>query len=152
MRIIENTVEIDASVDAVWRELNKTEAYGDWNPFITRLEGDFQVGSRLIVTIRPGRRQMTFRPTVVSVESNRTVQWLGRVGVAGIFDGRHGFHLEPLANGRTRFTQRETFSGILVGVLGRVLADTEAGFAIMNEALRVRVERNTWTGGIAPPS
>ncbi|MCU1637944.1 MAG: Polyketide cyclase/dehydrase [Microbacteriaceae bacterium] len=140
MRIIEHTVEIEAPPEKVWLEFSRTDDYGEWNPFIPQLSGAFHVGSRLSVTIRPGERQMTFRPTVVSVERNRTVQWLGRLGVPGIFDGRHEFHLEPLSSGGTRFTQRESFSGLLVGALGSVLADTELGFAAMNEALRSRVE------------
>lgn len=143
MRIIEHTTEIQAAPESVWLELNETDSYDEWNPFITQLTGVFQVGSRLSVTIRPGKRQMTFRPTVISVERNRTVQWLGRTGLPGIFDGRHEFHLEPLNSGGTRFPQRETFSGLLVGALGRVLADTEAGFVAMNEALRDRVEHHT---------
>lgn len=150
MKTIENTVDIAAPLEDVWLELNTTEAYGEWNPFIPHLEGAFEVGSRLTVTIRPGKRQMTFRPTVVSVERNRTLQWLGRMGVPGIFDGRHEFHLEPLSSGRTRFTQRETFSGILVVVLRSVLADTEAGFAAMNEALRARVEQKMKAAGMLP--
>jgi hypothetical protein len=143
MRIIEHTTEIQAAPESVWLELNETDSYDEWNPFITQLTGVFQVGSRLSVTIRPGKRQMTFRPTVISVERNRTVQWLGRMGLPGIFDGRHEFHLEPLNSGGTRFTQRETFSGLLVGALGSVLADTEAGFVAMNEAFRDRVEHKT---------
>jgi hypothetical protein len=143
MRIIERTTEIQAAPELVWLELNKTDSYDEWNPFITQLTGVFQVGSRLSVTIRAGKRQMTFRPTVISVERNRTVQWLGRMGLPGIFDGRHEFHLEPLISGGTRFTQRESFSGLLVGPLSSVLADTEAGFVAMNEALRDRVEHKT---------
>lgn len=143
MRIIEHTTEIQGAPELVWLELNKTDSYDEWNPFITQLTGVFQVGSRLSVTIRAGKRQMTFRPTVISVERNRTVQWLGRMGLPGIFDGRHEYHLEPLRSGGTRFTQREPFSGLLVGPLGSVIADTEAGFVAMNEALRDRVEQKT---------
>lgn len=150
MRSIENTVIIEAPIEAVWLELTKTEGYDEWNPFITHLEGDFLVGNRLTTTIRAGKRQMTFRPTVVSMEPNRTVQWRGRMFAPGIFDGRHEFHLEPLSSGRTRFTQCETFSGILVGALRGVLTDTEAGFVAMNEALRARVEDKTRVGGILP--
>jgi hypothetical protein len=152
MKIIENTVAIQAPVEAVWLELNRTGTYGEWNPFITRLDGAFELGSRLTVTICPGKRRMTFRPTVVAVERNRTVQWLGRMGLPGIFDGRHEYHLEPHGTGATRFTQRESFSGILVGALGNVLADTEAGFAAMNEALRARVEFDVETSRTRPPA
>lgn len=147
MKIITVTTRIAAPPELVWQELMKTDAYSEWNPFIPQLTGKFEVGSRLSVTLRPGHRQMTFRPTVVAVKRNRSVQWLGRLGFPGIFDGRHAFHLEPLGTGGTLFTQRESFQGILVGLLGSVLADTEVGFAAMNEALRVRVELAAKSGG-----
>jgi len=140
MRIIESTVDIAAPPEAVWLELAATDAYGEWNPFIPQLTGAFQVGSRLTVTVCAGERRMTFRPTVIAVERNRTVQWLGRVGLPGVFDGRHEFHLEPLSSGGTHVTQRETFGGILVRPLHAVVTDTQAGFTAMNEALRARVE------------
>jgi hypothetical protein len=150
MRIIEVTTRIAAPPELVWQELVETDAYGEWNPFIPQLTGTFEVGSRLSVTIRPGNREMTFRPIVVAAERNRTVQWLGRMGIPGIFDGRHEFHLEPLGAGGTLFTQRESFGGLLVGLLGGVLADTEAGFAGMNEALRVRAEFAARASGNLP--
>ena len=57
--------------------------------------------------------------------------------VAGKILGEHGFRLEEQAPGRVRFTQDETFSGLLVPLYARMrLAATRLGFAQMNEALR----------------
>jgi hypothetical protein len=58
----------------------------------------------------------------------------------GIFDGRHSFRLEAVGHDRTRLTQAEQFSGLLVALTGGMLAKTQAGFEAMNEALRVRAE------------
>ena len=82
---------------------------------------------------------MTFRPTVRAVEDGRELRWLGRFLVPGLFDGEHSFTLETLPGGRTRFVQSERFSGVLVGLLGRTLERTEAGFHAMNEALAERL-------------
>ena len=57
----------------------------------------------------------------------------------GLFDGEHSFLLEEAAGG-TRFTQTETFRGMLVPVLGKGLAATQEGFQAMNEALKKRAE------------
>ena len=82
---------------------------------------------------------MTFRPTVQVVEEGRKLEWLGRLLMPGVFDGRHTFTLEPTATG-TRLTQEETFTGILVPLTGGTMAKTEAGFRAMNEALKARAE------------
>ena len=82
---------------------------------------------------------MTFHPTITDLEPERKVAWLGHLLVPGLFDGAHSFTLEPLSDGRTRLVQSETFRGLLVWFSGRLLHNTEAGFAAMNEALRRRV-------------
>jgi hypothetical protein len=61
---------------------------------------------------------------------------------AGIFDGEHYFLLEPIGESRTRLTQGEKFSGLLVGVLSGTLSATEAGFKAMNTALKQQAEQN----------
>jgi len=83
---------------------------------------------------------MTFRPTVLAVEDGTLIRWRGRLGMPGLFDGEHELRLEPTADGGTRFVQRESFTGLLVPMMPRVLDDTATGFAAMNAALRDRVE------------
>ena len=137
MKTLEHSIEIPAPVDEVWKVLTAGDEYAAWNPFMTRLSGRLAVGERLVITIRPGARSMTFTPTVVALEPARLVRWQGRFGVRGIFDGEHELRLEATPGG-TRFTQHETFSGLLVPFMRGLLAETLRGFAAMNEALRDR--------------
>jgi hypothetical protein len=138
---LEHAIEIDAPTDEVWRALAETERYGEWNPFIRRLQGELREGARLEVEIAPpGGRSMTFKPTVVVAAPGRELRWLGRLLLPGLFDGDHRFLLEPLPDGRTRFVQSERFSGLLVGLLGRSLERTRVGFEEMNCALKAEVE------------
>ncbi len=138
MRTIEHSIDIPASPTVVWQIMTATDQYGEWNPFIRQLDGELREGERLRVRITPAKRSMTFTPTVLAVEEQRLLRWRGRVGFAGIFDGVHEFRLEPRPDGGTRFVQRETFTGVLVPLLRRVLDDTRAGFVAMDEALRGR--------------
>ena len=148
MKTIRVQTDITAPVERVWSELTATAQYAAWNPFITSLSGDLREGSRLEVRIvPPGGRAMTFRPTVTEVSEGEHLEWLGRLGLPGVFDGRHSFRLEALADGRTRFTQAEEFSGVLVPLVGSVLERTRAGFAAMNDALRARAEAPVPTDG-----
>ena len=141
VRSISHTIEIDAPPEAVWRELADTASYGDWNPFVRRLEGELVEGSRLEVEITPpDGRAMTFKPKVLAAEPGRELRWLGHLLVRGVFDGEHSFVIEPLGEGRSRLTQAERFSGLLVRPLGGVLGKTERGFEAMNKALKARAE------------
>jgi hypothetical protein len=57
---------------------------------------------------------VTFKPTVLAVEANRELRWLGRLLVPGVFDGEHSLRIEPLEGGGSRFVQSERFTGVLV--------------------------------------
>ena len=139
MKRIETAIDIAAPPSAVWGVLIDFAAYPDWNPFIRRLQGEAKAGARLDVTVQPpGGRAMTFKPTVLSVEPDRELRWLGRVLMPGLFDGEHGFRIEPTASG-CRFHHGETFTGLLVPLFAGMLASTERGFQAMNEALARRV-------------
>jgi hypothetical protein len=76
-----------------------------------------------------------------AVEPGRELRWLGRLLVPGIVDGEHILRIESLDQARSRFTQAERFSGILVGLFRSTLDKTELGFEQMNAALMARAER-----------
>jgi hypothetical protein len=141
MKRISVVTDIAAPVEAVWAELSTVSKYAEWNPFITAFDGPLTIGSRPTIRVAPpGGRAMTFRPTITRMDDREHLEWLGRVVLPGIFDGRHSFHLEALSEDRTRLTQTEEFSGLLVALTGAVVERTRAGFTAMNQALRLRAE------------
>src|SRR5207253_1547902 len=89
MKIIEHTIDIEATAGTTWAVLNDFAAYSDWNPFMT-VDGTIAAtGDRPIITIRPGKRTMTFRPTITNIEAGRSIAWLGHLLLPGVFDGAH---------------------------------------------------------------
>jgi len=144
MLLLRTEIDINASGERVWRVLTDFGAYGEWNPFITSISGQVKQGARLKVRVQPpGGRGMTFRPTVLAADPNRELRWVGRLLLPGIFEGEHAFLITPLENGRVRLRQQETFRGLLVPLLRRLLdGQTRAGFEAMNRALKERAERS----------
>jgi hypothetical protein len=141
VRSISHTIDIDATPEAVWRELADIGSYADWNPFVRRIEGELEENARIQVEIEPpGGRRMKFRPTVLAARPGRELRWLGRLILPGLFDGEHSFRIEPAGEGRSRLTQAERFSGLLVRPFGGALGKTERGFEAMNVALKARAE------------
>ncbi|HOI57243.1 MULTISPECIES: SRPBCC domain-containing protein [unclassified Methanoculleus] len=133
---------IDASPEIIWGVLTDFTSYPEWNPFIRSIEGKLWVGTRLLVEIRPpGRRSMWFRPRVLRVAKDREFRWIGRVLIAGLFDGEHRFTIIPEGDG-SRFVQAEIFTGLLVPVvdLTDTLRATHLGFLLMNRALKERAQ------------
>lgn len=133
-------ITIDAPPEGVWRAITELAAYREWNPFIVEGAGAAVVGERLRLRMEPpGGKGMTFRPRVTAAVPGRAFEWLGKVGVPGLFDGRHRFDLVRTPRG-TRLIHSEQFRGLLVRLMRRSLdGPTRAGFEAMNAALARRV-------------
>ncbi len=139
---LHTSVDIEAPPEIVWDVLTDLDQYTEWNPFIVASSGDVVLGGRLTNRIQPpGGRAITFKPIVTVVEAPRTLEWLGRLGFRGLFDGRHRFELEPTPSGGTRVVHTEHFQGLLVRFLRKSLdTNTKSGFELMNNALKTRAE------------
>lgn len=141
MRSIHTGIGIDRPAGTVWAVLVDIDRWAEWNPF-AKARGRLAVGERIEVEISPpGKRPMTFRPTVVKLEPGMELRWLGHLGFPGVFDGEHGFRVAPEDGGRCRFEQFETFRGMLAGPILWLAGDaTRRGFEAMNRALKARAE------------
>ena len=138
MKQIAAEIGISAPADRVWSILIDFARFPDWNPFITRIEGQPLVGARLTATIQPpDSKAMTFRPVVRKAEPGRELRWLGHLILPGLFDGEHVFTIESIGEGKVMFRQSEQFRGLLVPLLWSVTGDrTRRGFEQMNEAIK----------------
>ena len=135
------TTDIDAPPERVWAVLADTARYPEWNPFVRSLDGPLVTGGKIAVGLQlPGRTLQSMRPTLTEVDGGRTFAWLGHVGFAGVFDGRHRFRVGALGEGRSRFVQSERLSGALVPLFRSMLTGpTPEAFVAMNDALAERV-------------
>lgn len=134
---------IQASPQRVWDVLTDFAAYPEWNPFIPRITGSLETGSRLDVQLQPpGSRGVRMRPTVQAAEPPRELRWLGHLGIPGLFDGEHRFRIEAVGTDWVRFVQEERFTGLLAPLVLRfVERGTRQGFEAMNQALKARAEQ-----------
>ena len=135
-------IEINAPVERVWGILTDFARFPEWNPFIRQARGELKTGARLEMRAQLlGSKGTTFQPTVMAVEPNRELRWLGRFLLPGMIAGDHRFLLQTLGPERTRFIHEETFRGLLVPLLANWLGrKTRQGFEGMNRALKTRAE------------
>jgi hypothetical protein len=142
MREIRTTIEINATVEAVWDILMDFESYPEWNPFIRSVEGEPVVGADLDAMIgASGKKPMKISPVVQEFDAPTRFSWLGSLGPTGVFDGQHQFELVETETG-TRLSHYEEFTGILAPlVLSAIRKSTTRGFNEMNQALKSRAEK-----------
>jgi hypothetical protein len=150
-RHISKEIVIDSPPEVVWEILTDLDAYGSWNPFLIDAGGKTEPGERLSITGKATEKGFTFHPRVTESVPGQRLAWVGKLGgVPGLFTGEHRHELEVTSEG-TRYTQSENFSGILVPFTGKIIAETEAAFERMNQALKERAE-GEGPGKKPPPS
>lgn len=146
------SVEIDAPLDLVWQVMLDTEAYGEWNPFVVRVETPQPpaVGNPILLHVRWANGRGTRSPEVITAidpphtDSDGTTTaclsyvYAGLPSRLGLVRGTRHQRLTQLADGPTRYDTVEEFSGPLVPLAGP--GRVTEGFCRHAEALKRRVE------------
>jgi hypothetical protein len=140
---INTEIIIHANIEKVWSIIIDFENYPNWNPFIKSINGVVKVGSTIIVKIKPPESKgMTFKPKVLTFDSNKELSWLGHLLFPGLFDGEHKFEVVDNGNGSTTFRQSEKFNGLLIPLFKNELRiNTKNGFENMNNKLKEIAEQ-----------
>ena len=140
---IKTEILINATPAKVWSILTTFDNYPNWNPFIKSIKGEVRVGNKITARIEPPEASgMTFKPKILTLETNKELSWLGHLLFAGLFDGEHKFELIDNGNETTTFKQSEKFKGILVPLFKKMLDNnTINGFNEMNKKLKELAEQ-----------
>jgi hypothetical protein len=139
MKTMSAMIQIAAPPMNVWAVLTDLSSYRDWNPLFREASGQVAAGNRIrLRSVHPANgRLMTVKPKITVAAPGAELRWTA--SLPGIMSGEHSFVLAE-ADGGTRLTQSETFSGLLVPFSGKTLARAEASFRELNEALKKRAE------------
>lgn len=136
---IRTEITINSTPQKIWSVLSNFENYPNWNPFIILIEGNINVGNKILIKIKQSNGfVMTFKPKVITYNINKEIKWLGHFLFKGLFDGEHQFEIIDNGNNTSTFIQSEIFSGILAGIINT--DKTKLGFQLMNEKLKEVVE------------
>jgi len=146
------SIDIEAPLEVVWRVMLDTEAYGEWNPFVVRVETEqpAAVGNSIVLHVRWANGKGTRSPERITAivppttgEDGTTTALLSYVyeglpSRLGLVRGTRHQRLTQPPGGPTTYDTVEDFSGPLVPLAGpgRV-AD---GFRRHAEALKARAE------------
>jgi hypothetical protein len=139
--ILSNSLIINAPPAAVWLILTDFSRYAEWNPFTPEVRCTGTVGDPVTLQARLGEDAA---PRSVALELTRwepekqlcwgADDWYLRVNRCQ--------SLEPLPDGRTRYTNSETFTGILAPlVVWTQRKKLMRGYRQAAEGLKRQVER-----------
>jgi hypothetical protein len=142
LKTIETNIVIDSTPQKVWNILTNFKEYELWNPFMTKVIGDANLGSKIEVNIKTmNGKKRTYYPIITKCETNSELRWKGKSILPGVFDGERIFVLERSVDDKVSFSHKEIFSGLGVKFVGNKLdKNLRDSFVRMNEALKIRAE------------
>lgn len=144
-RKLHTEIEIAASAERVWQVLAEFKSYPEWNPLLRGMQGALTPGTRLRVSVRLAWWfRMIIHPVVLLADAPQSLHWKGSLIIPGLFAGVHAFEIQPVAPGRVKLVQSETFSGLLVPIiLVVILGLMRQGFEAMNAATKEVAESSS---------
>jgi hypothetical protein len=142
LKTIKTNIVIDSTPQKVWNILTNFKEYELWNPFMTKVVGDANLGSKIEVNIKTmNGKKRTYYPIITKCETNSELRWKGKSILPGVFDGERIFILERSVDEKVSLSHKEIFSGLGVKFVGNKLDEKlRDSFVRMNEALKIRAE------------
>ncbi len=138
---ITESIEIDATPEAIWAVLTDFDKLPDWCSSFQGVEGEVAAGKRSTAFFKNPLtgKNMAFEHEVVVFEENCAMGWTGKA-----FLGRDDFHvysIEPLANGKSKFIQEDGLYGKPRNFMVTLTEMTiRRAYKQFNKELKARVE------------
>ena len=138
MKSYEASAQISASPDKVWATLVDGGNWPNWDSGVEGLDGSIAPGNKITIksSAAPGR---AFPVTVSEFQPPRRLQFSGGAPL-GMFKGVRTYTLAGSENGTTRFTMREEYTGILLGMIWRSMPDLQPSFDQFVRGIKQKVE------------
>lgn len=136
MKSLEAETLINARNSTVWEIITDARNYTVWESGITSIQGELRNGGTIRIRTRT-RGNRTFRLRVQQIPGE-VMTWTGGLPL-GLFRGVRTFTLSP-QRGMTQLRVKEEFSGPLLGLMDKTMADTEQALTDYVNAVKERAE------------
>lgn len=136
-------IEINAPRAIVWQTLVRKQDWVRWNTFLYDLSPNqpFRQGDRVLLSMKrtSSEAETEIQPRILLLQPDVCMHW---VYTAPGLTCEHVFDLQDIGQNRTRYTHRETMSGLLVRmILPFIRQDEQEGLRRMALELKRYVER-----------
>ena len=137
MKMYTASTTINASPEAIWAILTHASGFAEWDPDVVRIEGEIVPDGKVTAYTKLSDR--AFPVKVSEFVPGKKMVWSSGMPL-GLFKGARTFSLESQADGSTKYSVREEFSGPLLFLFGRTIPDLTPSFERHVAGLKARAE------------
>lgn len=138
MKVIEVQRRIEAQPDDVWAIISDAERLVGASAGVLRIDGDIAAGNRFKLWSMAAPKR-AFPIKVTAFEPTRRMVWEGGMPF-GLFRGVREF-LVSEQDGGAVFHMRETYSGLLLGLIWKSMPDLQPSFETFGDGVKATAER-----------
>ena len=132
---------IEAPAEAVWEVLTDAARYGEWSPFTTDIETDFQAGSPVRARVLLGRLPVHVTEHTAAAEPPTLLTWSSVYWSPRLLTAAKTQIVTPLGAGRCAYHTTDTMAGLLAPVVRTLFGRSILrGFEATATALKDRAE------------
>jgi hypothetical protein len=141
MKYFSTSTIIQASPDTIWNILVDGTNWLQWNPTITKIEGNIALGETVKVHTKINPDQ-AFAVKVSEFVPHERMVWTGGMPF-GLFKGERTYSLSKQFDGSVEFSMREIFSGLMAPLIAQSIPNLQPSFDEFAAALKKRAEETT---------
>jgi hypothetical protein len=138
MKQFQANTTIKATPEIIWQILTDAPSYPNWDPNMIRLEGTVAPGQKVVAYTKLSPEQ-AFPAKVTEFVPNQKMTWSSGLPL-GLFKGERTFTLRPNGQGAVDVVVQETFTGLLMPILGRAIPDLTQSFRDFVSGLKKEAE------------
>lgn len=143
--IFEVELQVNAPPEYVWRVLIDFEHYGEWNPFVTKIEGEAKIGSQITLHVKLDPRLDSIRLSkemIISLKENQHLSYDTHFLSSSLFNAVRWQTIHPSTNGlSSTYHSQQKITGLAAWPISRTFGDRIAeGFQASSLALKKRAE------------
>ncbi|MGS2805726.1 SRPBCC family protein [Nocardia sp. MW-W600-9] len=136
---IDETIEIDAPAETVWRVLTDFDRYGEWNTFCYEAATTLEPGSAIDMRVQLGSNRRPQREWIRTHTPGTEFSYTMKPVPLGALHSLRSHTVVALGPNRTRYESRFTLAGWLSPVVELALGKhLRAGFAAMTAGVGKR--------------
>lgn len=138
-------LQVDAPPEYVWRALIDFASYGEWNPFIVKIDGEARIGSKIKLHLKldPKLEAVKFSDEmIVSLKENQHLCYDSHFLSSSLFNSTRWQAIKPTNNGLSSiYHSHQRLTGLSAWPFARIFGDRIAeGSEASCRALKKRAE------------
>lgn len=143
--IFEIQLQVDAPPEYLWRVLIDFESYSEWNPFITKVEGEARIGAEINLHVKLDPRLDSIRlwkEMIISLKDNQHLSYDTHFLSSTLFNAVRWQTIRPVEDGtKSIYHTYQKITGLASWPISRTFGDRIcAGFEASSRAFKQRVE------------